>query len=530
MSYEDVKERALRIVGEINDDSNVNALNDRISEFINYLKNNTSDKEYAYRIISACADDVDETRLKVLFYSILLQMPLCLVNNNVAFEKMISAILNTSYLSLEERITYFYEFSYRLFVTPALQADDNKLSLWRMFNSIVKDYHDQLFLKADFPYLIKEKRSKNFFVVIADQILTEEHGPTKSALDRCRALICSGNNVLLLNTGENCFVDSPVLFYDGVIANHIDELDKAEYLHYQGYKIPFCQIGKGPMDKDALLDYLHIIYDYAPTMVIDIGGNTLLGNLCNYFIPVLAVTLGPDNLVRTTEKWQTIGRKINDNDRRILQKIGYPEDKVIEMMMTFECKEQTTSLSRSDLGMKDDEFEIVVVGGRLQEEIDAKFLKMMRAVLKYDHNIRFNFCGRFSNYDEMIGADVVLSKVCRFLGMQSDMMAVLDNMDLYVNPIRLGGGTSAQEAMLKGVPVVTCKTGDVYANCHEDFAVNNYDEMILTIKKYIEDQDYYKFQSEKARKLGELEHDTIGEFNRIIEECHKRDDDNYFRN
>ncbi len=60
--------------------------------------------------------------------------------------------------------------------------------------------------------------------------------------------------------------------------------------------------------------------------------------------------------------------------------------------------------------------------------------------------------------------------------------------------------------------------------------MNNYDEMILTIKKYIEDQDYYKFQSEKARKLGELEHDTIGEFNRIIEECHKRDDDNYFRN
>jgi predicted glycosyltransferase len=94
----------------------------------------------------------------------------------------------------------------------------------------------------------------------------------------------------------------------------------------------------------------------------------------------------------------------------------------------------------------------------------------------------------------------------------------------------ISGGTSAQEAMLKGVPVVTCRTGDVYANCHDDFAVDDYDEMINVIERYVNDIDYYKEQSEKARRLGKLEHDTIGEFSRIIEECQKRDDDNYFRN
>lgn len=530
MAYTDVKKKVLQIVCELNNDMNFSALRDKTIELIDYLKTNSSDKDYAYLIIDACADDIDDTRLKAYFYSILLQPPICFAKGNIAFQKIIHTLLNSSEISVEERSVYAYVISYRQFVTPILQNDENKLLLWKLYNSIVKEYHDIIWSKIDFPYISKSKRKKDFYVVIADQILQEEHGPTKSALDRCRALMSKGNKVLLINTGENCFDDIPVLFYGFVSANHIDNLDKVDCINYKGYSIPFCQIGKGVMDAQRLVEYMRIIYDYAPNMVIDIGGNTLLGNLCNYFIPTLAVTLGPDNLVRTTEKWQTLGRKITDKDRAMLQKIGYPEDKVIEMIMTFECKEQAKVLSKADLGMGEGEFEIAIIGGRLDDEVSTEFIEMMRKVADVGSNIRFNFCGVFSKYEKMIGKDPALSDICRFLGMQSDMMAVFDNIDLYVNPIRLGGGTSAQEAMLKGVPVVTCRTGDVYANCHDDFAVDDYDEMINVIERYVNDIDYYKEQSEKARRLGELEHDTIGEFSRIIEECHKRDDDNYFRN
>ncbi|WP_027204500.1 glycosyltransferase [Butyrivibrio fibrisolvens] len=530
MAYEDVKDKVLGIVSELSDEMNYQALINKSSELIEYLNKNPSDKDYAYLIINVCANDVDDVRLKLFFYSILLQMPICLAKDNFALEQSVDILLKTPDISVEEKYVYFYEISYRLFVTPVLQTDDNKLLLWKLYNSIVKKYHDAIWSKEKFPYISIDKRNNDFYIVITDQILGEEHGPTKSALDRCRALIANNNNVLLINTGEMCFYDISVLFYGFVFANHVDELDNMESINYKGVSIPFCQIGKGIMDIPKLRDYLHIIYDYAPNMVIDIGGNTLLGNLCNYFIPTLAVTLGPDNLVRTTEKWQTLGRKITDKDRTMLQRIGYPEDKVIEMIMTFECKEQSIVLSKADLGMKEEDFEIAIVGGRLDDEVGPEFLEMIRKVAGSVSNVRFNFCGIFSKYEKLIGEDPVCSGICRFLGMQSDMMAVLDNIDLYVNPIRLGGGTSAQEAMLKGVPVVTCKTGDVYANCHDDFAVDDYDEMVQVIERYVNDADYYKSQSKKAHELGELEHDTIGEFNRIIEECHKRDDDNYFLN
>lgn len=530
MAYADVKDIILQVVREIKNDFNYYALISKVSELLEYLNVSPSDREYAYQIIDACADDIDDIQLRMFFYSILMQMPICLVKNNIALEKSVNTLLDSKKLPQKERFVYFYELSYRVFITPALQTNENKLYLWKLYNSIIKEYHDAIWSDYAFPYINKDKRKKDFYVVITDQILYEEHGPTKSTLDRCRALMATGKNVLLINTGEMCFNNNPVLFYGFFSADHRDELDNIDNIYYKGYNIPFCQIGKGVMDAQRLREYMQIIYDYSPDMVIDIGGNTLLGNICNYFIPVLAVTLGPDNLVRTTEKWQTIGRKLNDNDRYILNKIGYPEDKVIEIVMTFECKEQSINLSKSELGMQEDEFEVVIVGGRLDGEVGPDFLEMMRKVVQKIDNICFNFCGRFNKYEKMIGEDPVLSKRSRFLGTQSDMMAVLDNIDLYVNPIRLGGGTSAQEAMLKGVPVVTCRTGDVYANCHDDFAVDDYDEMINVIERYVNDIDYYKEQSEKARRLGELEHDTIGEFSRIIEECHKRDDDNYFRN
>ena len=530
MAYEDVKDKVLGIVSKLSDNMNYQSLLGKVSELIDHLNRTSSDNDYAYMIINACADDVDDIRVKLFFYSILLQMPICLVKDNYTFEKSVDIILKASEISIEERYVYFNQLSYRLFVTPTLQNDDNKILLWKLYNSIVKEYHDTIWAETTFPYITKDRRNKDFYVIITDQILEEQHGPTKSALDRCRALLSAGNNVFLINTGELCFEETPVLFYDFFSANHIDYLEKVDAIEYKGYEIPFCQIGKGIMNVQKLIEYMQIIYDYAPNMVIDIGGNTLLGNLCNYFIPVLAVTLGPENLVRTTEKWQTLGRKITDADRAMLQRIGYPEDKVIEMIMTFECKEQSIVLSKADLGMREGDFETAVVGGRLDDEVGPDFIEMMRKAAGSVSNIRFNFCGYFPKYEKIIGEDPVLSGICRFLGMQSDMMAVFDNIDLYVNPIRLGGGTSAQEAMLKGVPVVTCKTGDVYANCHDDFAVVDYDEMVQVIERYANDADYYKSQSKKAHGLGELEHDTIGEFNRIIEECLKRDDDNYFLN
>ncbi len=83
-------------------------------------------------------------------------------------------------------------------------------------------------------------------------------------------------------------------------------------------------------------------------------------------------------------------------------------------------------------------------------------------------------------------------------------MAVCELADLYVNPTRKGGGTSAIYAMTAGKPIVTLKYGDVYKNCGEEFAVEDLANMNKLIRRYMVDFDYYNKMSERARNMADL--------------------------
>lgn len=94
--------------------------------------------------------------------------------------------------------------------------------------------------------------------------------------------------------------------------------------------------------------------------------------------------------------------------------------------------------------------------------------------------------------------------------------------DLYVNPTRKGGGTSAVEAMYKGKPAVSVGYGDVAGIIGEEFCCADYDEMVEIIKRYSADKQFYQEQSERAYKLAEEYLDTDGEFKRILSEYQKK--------
>lgn len=87
----------------------------------------------------------------------------------------------------------------------------------------------------------------------------------------------------------------------------------------------------------------------------------------------------------------------------------------------------------------------------------------------------------------------------------------------------MGGGTSSVEALSKGVPVVTTDYGDVAVNVGEDFIVKDYDDMSKTIIKYIDDEDFYKEKSLKAKKRSEVLLDSDGQFTKLIKEYENRE-------
>jgi len=83
------------------------------------------------------------------------------------------------------------------------------------------------------------------------------------------------------------------------------------------------------------------------------------------------------------------------------------------------------------------------------------------------------------------------------------MLAVLDNCDLYINPIRSGGGASSAEAMSK-ILVVTYRYGDVYGVVGDKFSVKNNKDFVKIIKKYATNKKFYKKMSKLALKKAKI--------------------------
>ena len=95
-------------------------------------------------------------------------------------------------------------------------------------------------------------------------------------------------------------------------------------------------------------------------------------------------------------------------------------------------------------------------------------------------------------------------------------------MDLYINPIRKGGATSAVEAMSKGKPVLTVAYGDVAGTVGEEFCCQSYAEMAKLIRLYQKDAIFYKQKSQEALNLAEKYLDDETEFSRIVNEYQRR--------
>ena len=184
---------------------------------------------------------------------------------------------------------------------------------------------------------------------------------------------------------------------------------------------------------------------------------------------------------------------------------------------------QKKILTREMLGISEDAFILAVVGARLSCEADDEFFDMLEGVAN-EEEIIIMMLGYFDRKDEIKQKYPELYEKIIFEGFKDDILAYLGVCNLYVNPIRIGGGTSCVEAMDKGLPVVTTDNGDVAVNAGESFITENYETMQKLIIRYKKDNEFYKKQSELALSRAKELQDTDKAFIELIEEFMEREE------
>lgn len=420
-----------------------------------------------------------------------------------------------------------YSFTYKISSKNDLMLEKNNTDnienlhkeemLWRLYTNIVDEIKKQV--NYNLSYI--ENRNKDKIVVITSQFLSMEHGPTKTVLDRCECLMNKLNKeVVIINSAEIMYFNKKMCLYNVLMGTYNDKLIDKETIEYNGLTIPYIQYSNKMPNVVEIRKAIDKILEINPYFILNIGGNSILTDILSDGIPTLTISTVPSSLTVTMGQFQAIGRKLNERDINILKKRNKTVNHVIEGVFTSSFKEQTKFISRKDLGLPEDKFIIILIGGRLTSEITDEFLENLLSLC--ENNIVIALAGTFDKYLECKKKYTDFSKKVYNLGFQDDIMAVLDCCDLYVNPIRTGGGTSAAEAMWKGIPVVTFPVGDVGLGASEQFYVNNYDEMKKTIIKYSKDKKFYEEMSLKAKDRASELTDTSKEFGKIISEVIKR--------
>lgn len=343
-----------------------------------------------------------------------------------------------------------------------------------------------------------EKRNKQVVVFIISQFLNELHGPTKTVLDRCEVIAEKmGATPVILNTAELGSRLGYIPYYQPLFGSYREQLCDIGKVEYHGREFPYHQYSLVMPNPKEIASLLQTVKQLNPYCVIQIGGNSICADLCSNYYPVITVGTVPSSIMTSEGQFMLKGSPVTDKDRNYIQKLGFSENYLQYGLFTWSYKEQTKHFTRQQYKIPEDAFTIVIVGARLDYEVNDSFIEEV-LIPVMEQGIIPVFVGLFDNYHKVAEKYPLLQERSVFVGFVDDILAVDELCDVYVNPHRSGGGTSVVEAMVKKLPPVSLDYGDVALGAGKEFCVADYSEMVKRIIKLRDDAGYYEQMSEKA--------------------------------
>ncbi len=486
-------------------------------DLFEYLEEQMKDYSYVtYRMTCCILDDaaqLDNSKdivRSVYIYSFLMQLTKLphYINN------LLNTVIENEYLDSANRFFIWNQCKRYLFTTRVGFNGDTEQLMKRLYLTALEGYKKQLdSLLTPIP---KEERDEDTVLIMTIQFLAEGHAPTRTTLERCYTIgKLLGKRIIVINTKEQYTREGAILVYRPTYANEIEELSKVRSYQHKDYVMPFYQ-PEGNMPRlEEMIKIVNTVREIKPYFILGIGSGSIVADLCSNILPVASMGLVFSNFSTTAAQFSIIGRSIADNEWVKLINNGYTRDNVIESTFTFELKQKKGTFTREEFGLPRDRFLLVTVGIRLDADVKDDFVEMLQST--FDFGTHVVFAGKFDTYEDYCSRYPRLKEHSTFIGYCDDILALMEICDLYVNPIRAGGGFSIVEAFHEGKPGVTVRYGDIATAAGDDFCVSNYKEMENVILRYIREPKFYQAMSDKARAREKVVTDSVAAMQQIID-------------
>lgn len=338
-------------------------------------------------------------------------------------------------------------------------------------------------------------------IVLTRQMIMPPHAPTVRTLEFAKNLIENhGKEVLIVCSSETTREPLGPLAPRAVGQFSPQFLD-ASTLNYEGHALKMVMTGRGIFSDDAVLNTLKIMDDFNPEMILSIGAPNILAEpfgdraFCFFYMSGRDIPMTRNQHFHT---WEAL----TPEQERTLKKEGTLGQHLFVSTPGYHRKEQHSTLAREQFGIPDDVFLFAVIGLRLASEVDEAFLKLMDKIAA-ETDSWFLLAGRLENYETVFDAFPRLKERAKFIGMQSDIMAVYELCNAYINPDRAGGGSSAAQALQGDVPVLTRHGGDVGFMVQNAPKYETYDDLAKDAVAIATDPAKYEEFAAKAKLDGD---------------------------
>ena len=338
-------------------------------------------------------------------------------------------------------------------------------------------------LQADLAYIPYGERHHKRIVVATDTLLSDRHAPTQIVLNLARDLQDSlGYEVLVLvNVEKINRHDVEECWMHPFNPHYMSKYDGEFQRNYQG-----C----------VVRGYQQVVDGERPELVWYIGGPSMIAELLGRITTLVASPCAAGYAVSGASILVSGG---HDGSPRIGEMESYIRRAGQRMHVVQSCWKFPAPAQKRDkqsLGFEKDDFVIAIVGNRLDDEMDGEFMRVMQEIAGREGRCHFMVIGSchrdFAAYS--------LEGRVKNLGYQEDLTGVMMAADLFLNPVRAGGGGSAVRAVSVDVPVVTLPGCDVAMNVGEAFFCNSLEEVPDLVWRYCNDGEFYRSQVEVCRR------------------------------
>jgi glycosyltransferase involved in cell wall biosynthesis len=365
---------------------------------------------------------------------------------------------------------------------------------------------------------LQDEGNQQLAVVLTNQFLTTQHGPTLTVLNYASCLQQLGMQVVVVCTGTvarnyQMFYPMPApAFFGNVLDEYYQDdvqinLDQRQVWVAPGQgtsvqcwdeQFNFLQLdtNEQPSHLQELADFIN---QANPRYILCVGGLNPAAEFIGQSRPVLAIPC-VTSLQLPKYMVPVVLRDLSETEHQSIANL-HLQHPVFCSQLPFRLRPSSAVKTSS---VQDAAILFGICGYRLEHELSADFYQTLRRLKQSLPGAAFVLIGaqKYPDYPED------LLPCTEFTGQILNAIELIGQCHFLLNPRRQGGGTSAVEALSLGIPVLTEPYGDTYQYVGDDFAFTTDEDRLLFITSYLSSPPLQQEYTEKCLSRAAMVTDT----------------------